>query len=154
MQIRGYADAAKLSDLQRLTLFAEQFSARNGSLRTSCWYVVNQFLNTDPDLRPLPLENSKEDVARFAKNGGLILDTRELFQLVRAVDAGRLASAEARRMLRSSTGIFKFHFNAHRTSPDVVSTEPSESDVVSVEPDGKGEWPLYPNAYQTGTLYL
>jgi hypothetical protein len=153
-QIRGYADAAKLGDIQRLTLFAEQFSNRNGSLPTSSWYVVNQFLSTDPDLRPLPLGGSKEDVERFANNGGLILDTRELFQLVRAVDAGRLTPAEARRMLRSATGVFEFHVNAHRTSSEVVSTEPSESDVVSTEPDRESEWPLYPSAYRPGRAHF
>ena len=35
-------------------------------------------------------------------------DTRKLFQLVRAVEDGRIEQAAARRLLRSSTGVFQF----------------------------------------------
>ena len=145
-EVRGYAAAAKHNDLQRLAQFAELFSNRTGSSPTSRWYIVNQFLNTDPDLRRAPLEDSQENVELFAKIGGLVLDTRELFQLVRAVDAGRVAPAEARRLLRSSTGIFKFDFNLPRTSLELVSNGA----------DSASEWPLYrpPDARAAGRAHM
>jgi hypothetical protein len=132
-EVRGYPDEAKHSDLQRLAQFAKLFSNRTGSSPSSRWYVVNHFLNTDPDMRQPPFDDRKEDVELFAKVGGLVLDTRELFLLVRAVDAGRMAPAEARRRLRSSTGIFKFDFDLPRRSPEPVSTGA----------DSTSEWPLY-----------
>jgi hypothetical protein len=131
--VRGYADSAKPDDLQRIAQFAELFSNRTGSLPGSCWYIVNQFLSTDPDLRHPPLEDRQEVVELFRQIGGLVLGTRELFQLVRAVDASRMTPADARRKLRSSTGIFKFDFDLRTTSAELVSTG-----AINVS-----EWPLY-----------
>jgi hypothetical protein len=102
-------------------------------LPTSCWYIVNQFFSTDPDLRHPPLEDRQEVVGLFEQIGGLVIDTRELFQLVRAVDASRMTPADARRKLRSSTGIFKFDFDLPKTSAELVS-----AGAINVS-----EWPLY-----------
>jgi hypothetical protein len=132
-RVRGYADSAQPDDLQGIAQFAELFSNRTGSLPRSCWYIVNQFFSTDPDLRHPPLEDRQEIIKLFEKIGGLVLDTRELFQLVRAVDASRMTPADARRKLRSSTGIFKFDFDLPKTSAELVS-----AGAINVS-----EWPLY-----------
>jgi hypothetical protein len=141
-EVRGYADAAKPDDLQRIAQFAQHFSNRTGSLPASCWYIVNQFFSADPDFRPPPLEERQEIIKLFEKIGGLVLDSRELFQLVRAVDASRMTSAEARRMLRRSTGIFKFDFDLPEASAELVGTG-----AVNIS-----EWPLYiPADAEAGT---
>jgi hypothetical protein len=107
-EVRGYTGGAKVSDLQRIGRFAALFLQRTGELPNSRWYLVNQFLAADPDTRHAPLAGAEDDVKEFAKDGGLVLDTRELFQLLRAVEAGRIDPAGARRLLRRSTGVFKF----------------------------------------------
>jgi hypothetical protein len=50
-----------------------------------------------------------DDLKTFAVDG-LVIDTRELFQLIRAVKAGRMRASDARHRLRSSTGVFGLRF--------------------------------------------
>jgi hypothetical protein len=110
-EVRGYTGGAKVSDLQRIGRFAGLYLRENGAFPTSRWYLVNQFLDADPDTRQPPLLGAEDDVQVFAEDGGLVIDTRDLFQLVRAVEDGRMSRADARRLLRSSTGVFKFDTN-------------------------------------------
>ena len=107
-EVKGLTGGAKLSDLQRFGRYAGLFLRRTGEFPKSRWYLVNQFLGADPDTRPPPLVGAEDDVQVFAEDGGLVIDTRELFQLVRAVEQGRIDQAAARRLLRSSTGVFQF----------------------------------------------
>jgi hypothetical protein len=109
-EVRGYAAGAKLTDLQRIGRFAELYVQRNRKLPVSRWYLVNQFLDADPDRRQPPLLGAEDDVRVFAQNGGLVVDTRELFQITRAVQEGHISPADARRLLRSATGVFKFDY--------------------------------------------
>jgi hypothetical protein len=107
-EVRGYTAGAKLSDLQKIGRYAALFVQRTGEFPKSRWYLVNQFLGADPDTRRPPLAGAEDDIKIFAEDGGLVIDTRGLFQLVRAVEEGRIDQAAARRLLRSSTGVFQF----------------------------------------------
>lgn len=105
-EVRGYTGGAKVSDLQRLARFTALYTNRTGALPSSVWYVVNQFLGQDPDTRSAPLAGSDDDVAVFAEGGGLVVDTRELFRLLRRVEGGETSPEEARKALRGATGVF------------------------------------------------
>jgi hypothetical protein len=111
-EVKGHAGGAKVNDLHQLGRFAELFVLRTGESPRSRWYVVNQFVQSDPDTRRAPLVGADEDVTFFAEIGGLVIDTRELFQLTRAVKDGRIGPADARRLLRTAMGVFKF--DSHR----------------------------------------
>lgn len=104
-EVRGYTGGAKVSDLQRIARFAALQVVRTGVLPTTRWYVVNQFLNTDPDTRRRPLSGSEDDLAVFAEDGGLVIDTRDLFLLARRVDDGEMSTSAARLLLRRAAGV-------------------------------------------------
>ncbi len=106
-EVKGYAGGAKLSDIQKLGRYAALYLQRAGALPGSRWYVVNQFMNDDPDGRQRPLVGADEDVTVFAEDGGLVIDTRDLFRLLNRVAGGQMTAAEARMLLRGSVGIFQ-----------------------------------------------
>ena len=106
-EVRGYTGGAKAGDLQRLGRFAALYLQRTGAFPASRWYVVNQFLNTDPDPRRPPLAGGEDDLAVFAEDGGLVIDTRDLFHLAQRVESGTTSPAAARALLHHSTGVLQ-----------------------------------------------
>ena len=50
----------------------------------------------------------EEDVALFAEANGLVIDTRDLFRLSRAVTDGVVRPESAREMLKTTSGVFEF----------------------------------------------
>jgi len=115
-EVRGYKGGAQLGDFQRLARFANLYQVRTGKLPTSRWYIVNQFFHHDPDTRRPPLAGSDDDVVVFAEDGGLVVDTRDLFQLVRRIERGTTAPAAALALLRGSGGVLHL--------PAVVEDQP------------------------------
>ncbi len=105
-EVKGYAKGAKAGDLIQIGHHAVRYTQRQGVPPDRSWYVINQFIDRDPDLRPAPLAGAVEDVAAFADGGGLIIDTRELFQLAEAVSGGRVAAEAARAALLAQRGVF------------------------------------------------
>jgi hypothetical protein len=103
-EVRGYTAGGKTNDLQRLARFASTFQLRTGAVPTSRWYIVNQFLEQDPDSRQTLLAGADEDIETFAEDGGLVIDTRQLFDLISRVEDGLLDAAEARATLRGCVG--------------------------------------------------
>ncbi|MGL5823436.1 MAG: hypothetical protein ACRCYU_01015 [Nocardioides sp.] len=104
-EVRGYTGGAKLSDLQRIARFVSRYAAANSTLPSASWYIVNQFVSNDPAKRPTPLASNPEEVAEFAEGGGLVVDTRDLFQLRERVRAGDLSKDGGRATLKA-TGRF------------------------------------------------
>jgi len=103
-EVRGYTGGAKVSDLQRLGRFAGLYQQRTGAQPRTRWYIVNQFIETAPEVRRRPLAGSEEDIAVFAEDGGLVIDTRDLFILSQKVASGDADAREIREMLREMTG--------------------------------------------------
>ncbi len=106
-EIKGYTTGGRPSDISKLNRFAALYVQENGQLPSAMWYVVNQFRNTDPTNRKLLLRNQDDDVDVFAGQGGLIIDTRDLFRLNKAVAAGSISPEAVRSMLTGSTGRFE-----------------------------------------------
>lgn len=106
-EVKGYASRnAKTSDLNQLARAVGFFESRTGQTPQAQWYVVNAQFSRDPDERPIPLASSSEDVEEFAKDGGLVVDTRELFKLLRLVQSGAVSQQEAQCDLINSTGTY------------------------------------------------
>jgi hypothetical protein len=96
--------ASLLGDLISLTgRFSAVFTQRTGAVPVSRSYVVSRFMEKDPSTRPQILAGADEDVEAFADERGLVIDTRDLFELLRRVDDASLTTAAAR-VLRGSTG--------------------------------------------------
>lgn len=109
VEIRGYKNGAKLSDLLRIGRFVGRYQKEHqGTPPDAVWYVVNHSLEADPDEREIPLASKSEEVKEFAAaNQGLVIDTRELLILLVAVDEGKFSPEQARQMLISQTGYFR-----------------------------------------------
>ena len=103
-EVKGYVGGGKTTDFQKIGRFIGIYqSQNNGSLPDATWYVVNQFLRTPPDTRPLLMEHQAEDVNVFAETvNGVLVDTRDLFLLCQRVAHGELTKDEARRMLMNA----------------------------------------------------
>lgn len=101
-EVKGYTRGAKQSDLLKITKYATMFERETGQPPARQWYVCNQFLATDPDSRPDILAGADDDLAEFGTDGGVVIDTRELFKLIRSVEDGRITAEEARASLWNS----------------------------------------------------
>ncbi|MFI8425080.1 hypothetical protein [Streptomyces sp. NPDC085479] len=106
-EVKGYLKGAKTEGLTQFLRFNMRYMQKHGRVPDSCWYIVNQFAKRDPSRRQLVLNGKDEDVRAFGAAGGLVIDTVELFKLLRAVSEDRLAAADARKLLRESTGRFR-----------------------------------------------
>lgn len=111
-EVKGYTGGGKTSDLLKLGRYAAAYFVQHQSWPASRWYVVNQFIEEPPDRRPILFAGADEDLAAFAQDGGLAIDTRDIFALVRRVEDGGITSDEARASLRSQTGRY--------TLPDLI----------------------------------
>ena len=104
-EVRSYAGGAQLKDLFRISRFDARFALAADRLPDRLWYVVNHFSGTDPHSRPMPLSASPGEVAAFADNRGLVVDTRDLFRLRVWVRQSPDRRERVRRLLRESTGV-------------------------------------------------
>jgi len=102
VEVKGYTRGAKQGDLMKITKYAMLFEREMGHPPERQWYVCNQFLATDPDQRPQILAGADDDLVEFAAGGGAVIDTRELFKLVRAVEDGWSTVEDARTSLWNS----------------------------------------------------
>lgn len=102
VQVEGCTAGASPRDLLRIARAAAAYERETGRAPERAWYVVNHFLATDPDQRPEVLAGADDSVAEFAVDGGAVIDTRELFALVRAVEDGSISTADALAALWSS----------------------------------------------------
>jgi hypothetical protein len=108
-EVKGYArGGAKSNDLIHIGKFETLFTAEQGRAPSAAWYVVNHNLTEDPALRRPALEGAEDDVRAFADGGGLVLDTRELFDLRVDVESGAIEAEEVRILLRSTRGRLEY----------------------------------------------
>lgn len=106
-EVKGYAArSAKTSDIAQLERAAGFYTKDTGAVPDSLWYVVNANYDKEPDKRAVPLQSSPDDVEVFAEDGGVVIDTRQLFLLARAVEAGTCTSEQAQQSLITATGIY------------------------------------------------
>ena len=99
-EVRGYTGGAKLSDLMRIGRFVTRYTTAEGKPPSAAWYVVNQFIGSDPGSRQAPLASNPEEVTVFAESDGLVVHTTDLFSLREKVRSGDLSAEEARRKFK------------------------------------------------------
>ena len=104
-EVTGLRGGPKVSDLLSLTgRFRRRFTQDEGREPTRIWYIVNQRILQQPDRRPSHPGFEQGDLASYIAEGGLILDTRTLFQLDQATARGQRSPEEIRRQLRDELG--------------------------------------------------
>lgn len=109
VEVKGYASAAKTSDLIQAASTVPSFVSTQGRLPDALWYVVNAYKNTDPHQRARALDSREEDVIAFGDAyNGCVIDTRDLFRLWQCVKGGQISPEQARSSLRSTKSRFTF----------------------------------------------
>lgn len=88
VEIKGYSNGARVTDLAKLERHASRFANSNGGrLPDAKWQVVNAFKGISPSARPNAIPNDDE-LIDFHNNGGMLIDTRDLFAAWRTVQSG------------------------------------------------------------------
>lgn len=109
IEVRGYKKGAKVNDLLRLSRFTKRYMQETGGIAPGAvWYIVNHDIPLKPSIRKTALKESPSEVKEFGKDKGLVIDTVELFKLRRAVEDGITTKAQARQLLTTSVGTFKY----------------------------------------------
>jgi hypothetical protein len=108
VEVRSYRRGAQSDDLQRIGRFSKRYLRDNGREADALWYVVNQFNEDNPAQRPPVLASKEPELAEFANDDGVAIDTTHLFRLWMAVKSGRLTAEEARSRLMQAGGRFTF----------------------------------------------
>lgn len=104
VEIKGYGRGASVNDLARITRWAMLYSSdHKGRLPNAQWHIVNAFRGLDPEVRPLSLPDDN-DLRDFTEDGGLLIDTRQLFEMLRDVSEGVTDAKILRDQLRSARG--------------------------------------------------
>jgi len=109
--VKGYSTGAKVNDLLRFARFRTRYVRDHGEDVGAVWYVVNHFNEDDPEIRPQVLASNEAELETFAIDGGLAIDTTDLFQMWQAVQDGAMSTAEARTVLIKATGRFVYARN-------------------------------------------
>ena len=101
VEVKGYArSGAKASDLQVIRRHQRIFERAEGRAPSVIIYVCNGQHELPPDARQRPFASAPDDAAVFAEDDGLVIDTRDLFQLLAAPDPH-----EVRNRIRASRGV-------------------------------------------------
>ena len=105
-EVKGYTKGAKQGDISVLQGYALRYTLEFQTAPDAMWYAVNHARKSDPTARPHVLKGADDHVEAFAHERGLVLDTRELFKLRKAVGEGTIQVSAARDLLKKSTGRF------------------------------------------------
>jgi hypothetical protein len=108
-EIKGYGGGAKSNDLLKFGRYWIRYLREEDKEPDASWYIVNQFLENDPDTRRPILSGNETALSIFeADYHGLAIDTADLFRMWMAVKDGRLPAEEARSRLMQASGRFTF----------------------------------------------
>jgi hypothetical protein len=80
-EVKGYTTGAKGNDLLKFGRYRLRYFQDNNEEAEAAWYIVNQFSGDDPGTRESVLAASEPELATFAEDGGLAIDTADLFRL-------------------------------------------------------------------------
>ncbi|WP_315770703.1 hypothetical protein [Rhodococcoides kroppenstedtii] len=105
-EVKGKTKGAALGDLLSIKNHQKTYEKTRKPL-DRVWYVVNANRRTDPDSRRPPLQEAAIEIAVFGDGDGLVVDTRDLFQLSKRVTMQELTAEHARRMLLDQRGRFR-----------------------------------------------
>jgi hypothetical protein len=108
-EVKGHGrGGARTADLMQLEKATKVFVLNENREPDAQWYIVNQAFEVPPAERPRPFASAPEEVEILAGDNGLVIDTRDLFRLDKAVQQGALHPSDARQLLRDARGVLQF----------------------------------------------
>ena len=109
VEVKGTAGGAQSGWLGQSNHQVEVYARRINEWPDARWVIANTERGKDPGARSdLFTNNNALDVETYGEAGGLVVPTRDLFRLVRDVQAGAVSPEEARRTLMSATGVWAY----------------------------------------------
>lgn len=106
-EAKGFTKGMKETGLVSLGRWIAMFAADEGRLPSAQWYIANQYLRDDPDVRPDPLATRSDVLKTFTESNGLVIDTRALYALLRAVQDNPSFAQPIRQRLREARGVLR-----------------------------------------------
>lgn len=107
-EVKGYSKGASANDVQQILLRPMRaYITETGSQPGGVWHIVNAWANRHPSTRPRML-NGDPALHQLEDADGALIDTRDLFKAVRAVEDGTTTAADVRQTLRSARGRWEF----------------------------------------------
>jgi hypothetical protein len=103
-EVKGYKGGAGLDALRQVEHHAGLFARDEGKL-PSKWVIINAQRLQDPGTREVPYVTRTDDIGSLEDTGGLVVDTRALFEALQLVEGGLRSRDEVRALLRESTGV-------------------------------------------------
>ncbi|MCP2278679.1 hypothetical protein APR09_004261 [Nocardia amikacinitolerans] len=104
-EVKGYIKGAKSNDLLTVAKHRRLYEKTHPDVQRM-WYIVNSFRLDSPDSRPKILDGADDHIEDFAQDDGLVIDTRDLFDLLKQFQKGDLAAEFVREALKAATGRF------------------------------------------------
>lgn len=106
VEVKGYSKGARLRDLMRAKDYKLLYFEKHRSNADAQWHIVNANRGRQPYARSRLFEGHDDAVEGF---GGLVIDTRDLFRLVRDVQRGELTQDGAKDLLWTpEPGLFRY----------------------------------------------
>lgn len=104
-EAKGFTKGVREAGLFSLMKWSTMFAAEEWRVPSAQWYLANQYLRDDPDVRPDPLANRSDVLKSFTEQDGLLVDTRALHVLLRAVQDDSTLARPTRQRLRETRGV-------------------------------------------------
>jgi hypothetical protein len=106
-EAKGFTKGMKETGLVSLGRWVAMFAAEEKSLPSAQWYIANHYLRQDPEVRPDPLATRSDVLKTFIQSDGLVVDTRALYTLLRAVQDDTALARPIRQRLREARGVLR-----------------------------------------------
>ncbi|WP_431220559.1 hypothetical protein [Leifsonia xyli] len=98
-EVKGYAGGARVNDVSQITRRpVVNFIKETGAEPSTVWHIVNVERKSDPGSRR-PVIPNDIDLEPLTAQGGALIDTRDLFRAVRAIEQGATSAATVRASL-------------------------------------------------------
>jgi hypothetical protein len=106
-EAKGFTKGMKETGLVSLGRWVAMFAADEKRLPSAQWYIANHYLRQDPEVRPDPLATRSDVLRTFTQSDGLVIDTRALYALLRAVQDDPTLAQPIRQRLREARGVLR-----------------------------------------------
>lgn len=101
-EVKGYTKGAKVNDVSQITgRPVAAYTKETGDYPSSVWHIVNTWRGKPPSNRPVAVPNN-DDLRPLTDAAGALLDTRDLFEAWRDVQAGKIEAEAVRTSMRSA----------------------------------------------------
>lgn len=117
VEVKGYSRGAKASDVgQIIGRPTTAYATEKGRAPSQVLLIVNANTGTDPSQRPEALGSDPSAIDLLGLNEGALIDTRDLFRSIRAIDSGEIEAKTIRDSINAARG--RWIFDAENLSQE------------------------------------